>query len=65
MKEKIKSIKNKFLILGIALLILLPGVFLLSACGGKNSYSVSMTVDGQYLYLDMFGSGNISLKKMI
>ena len=63
MKEKIKSIKNKFLILGIALLILLPGVFLLSACGGKNSYSVSMTVDGQYLYLDMFGSGNISFKK--
>ena len=62
MKEKIKSIKNKFLILGIALLILLSGVFLLSACGGKNSYSVSISVDGQYLYLDMFGSGNISFK---
>ena len=62
MKKKIKSIKNKFLILGIALLILLPGVFLLSACGGKNSYSVSISVDGQYLYLDMFGSGDISFK---
>ena len=59
---KIKSIKSKFLILGIVLLILLPGVFLLSACGGKKSYSVSMNVDGQYLYLDMFGSGNISFK---
>ena len=63
MKEKIKSIKNKFLILGIALLILLSGVFLLSACGGNKNYSVSMTIDGQYLYLDMFGSGNISFKK--
>ena len=62
MKKKIKSIKNKFLILGIALLILLPGVVLLSACGGKNSYSVSISVDGQYLYLDMFGSGDISFK---
>ena len=62
MKKKIKSIKNKFLILGIALLILLPGIFLLSACGGKNSYSVSISVDGQYLYLDMFGSGDISFK---
>ena len=63
MKKKIKSIKNKFLILGIALLILLPGVILLSACGGNKNYSVSITVDGQYLYLDMFGSGNISFKK--
>lgn len=60
---KIKSIRNNILILTLALLIFLPFVFLLSACGGDKNYSVNMSIDGQYLYLDMFGSGNISLKK--
>ena len=47
----------------MAFAIILPVAFLLSACGGNKNYSVSMTIDGQYLYLDMFGSGNISFKK--
>lgn len=55
--------KKKILMLVMAFAIILPAAFLLSACGGKKNYSVSMTIDGQYLYLDMFGSGNISFKK--
>lgn len=46
----------------MAFAIILPAAFLLSACCGKKSYSVSISVDGQYLYLDMFGSGDISFK---
>ena len=55
--------KKKILMLVMAFAIILPAAFLLSACGGNKNYSVSMTIDGQYLYLDMFGSGNISFKK--
>lgn len=55
--------KKKILILVMAFAIILPAAFLLSACGRNKNYSVSMTIDGQYLYLDMFGSGNISFKK--
>ena len=55
--------KKKILMLVMAFAIILPAAFLLVACGGNKNYSVSMTIDGQYLYLDMFGSGNISFKK--
>lgn len=55
--------KKKIFMLIMAFAIILPAAFLLSACGGNKNYSVSMTVDGQYLYLDMFGSGDISFKK--
>ena len=54
--------KKRILILAMAFATILPCAFLLSACGNKN-YSVNINVDGQYLYLDMFGSGNISFKK--
>ena len=54
--------KKKILMLVMAFAIILPAAFLLSACCGKKSYSVSISVDGQYLYLDMFGSGDISFK---
>ena len=46
----------------MAFAIILPAAFLLSACCGKKSYSVSISVDGQYLYLEMFGSEDISFK---
>lgn len=59
---KTNLFKKKNLIWALTLLLLLPCAILLSACGKKN-YSVNITVDGQYLYLDMFGSGNISFKK--
>ena len=55
--------KKKIFMFVMAFAIILPVAFLLSACGGNKNYSVSMTIDGQYLYLDMFGSGNISFKK--
>ena len=55
-------IKNKIIIWTLTLLIFLPCIIFLSACGNKN-YSVNIRVDGKYLYLDMFGSGNISFKK--
>ena len=55
--------KKKILMLVMAFAIILPAAFLLSACGGNKNYSVSMTIDGQYMYLDMFGFGDISFKK--
>ena len=47
----------------MAFAIILPAAILLTACGGNKNYSVSMTIDGQYMYLDMFGFGDISFKK--
>ena len=55
--------KKKILMLVMTFAIILPAAFLLSACGGGKNYSVSMTIDGQYMYLDMFGFGDISFKK--
>lgn len=55
--------KKKILMFVLAFSIILPAAILLTACGGNKNYSVSMTIDGQYLYLDMFGFGNISFKK--
>lgn len=55
--------KKKIFMFVMAFAIILPAAILLTACGGNKNYSVSMTVDGQYMYLDMFGSGNISFKK--
>ena len=54
--------KKKILMLVMAFAIILPAAFLLSACCGKKSYSVSISVDGHYLYLEMFGSEDISFK---
>ena len=54
--------KKIFLFLMVFALVFLSAIFL-SACGGDKNYSVNMSIDGQYFYLDMFGSGNISLKK--
>ena len=56
--------KKKILMLVMSFVFILPVAFLLSACcGGGKNYSVSMTIDGQYMYLDMFGFGDISFKK--
>lgn len=38
--------KKKILMLVMAFAIILPAAFLLSACCGKKSYSVSISVDG-------------------
>ena len=55
--------KKKIFMFVMAFAIILPAAILLTACGGNKNYSVSMTIDGQYLYLDMFGFGDISFKK--
>ena len=55
--------KKKIFMFVMAFAIILPAAILLTACGGGKNYSVSMTIDGQYMYLDMFGFGDISFKK--
>lgn len=54
--------KKKIFMLVMAFAIILPAAILLTACGKGKNYNVSMTVDGQYMYLDMFGFGDISFK---
>ncbi len=55
--------KKKIFMFVMAFAIILPAAILLTACGKDKNYNVSMTVDGQYMYLDMFGFGDISFKK--
>ncbi len=59
---KTNFFKNKIFVITMSLLMLLSCGFIFTACGNKN-YSVNMNIDGQYLYLDMFGFGDISFKK--